>query len=395
MHSPRLKLFHYFGIEGVNASSAALFLCCISFWTKVRFGYSDTTNLLVTATNGFIYIFAAKYGGKLVDRIGSDRTLSICILGMAFTMLIGWIPNWPIMPFLTIMLYSFFIAPAWPAIEAAVLHCPGSTSMPNRLGFYNLTWSLGNGFALALGGILFTWNPNSILWMAGLLHLLQWCWLKLGSRNQKDEGDDAMEIAHRGDGVSRFTKLRFMYTAWLGNGLGFLMIAGFFALSPHVGQRLGLQPKFTIWLTSTLLFARAMAFFIFWKWERWHYHMGWSQWALWIAPMALAIAFFSTYKILVFLALIIFGMCLGLSYSGSLYYSLNYGQNKGEHGGMHESIIGIGVFFGPLLAAFISGLGTGTAGAQWTIITLTISINILGLWKIYHIDSTSRGDLPT
>ena len=181
-----------------------------------------------------------------------------------------------------------------------------------------------------------------------------------------------------------------MLIAWLGNGLAFLMGAGFYALVPQMQERLKLPPSITIWLSCSFLLARGISFLLFWKWERWQYHMGWSQTALWLAPLFLAVAFFATKVWLIILCLVLMGFAVGLSYSGSLYYSMDYGENKGEHGGLHESILGIGIFVGPLIASIVS-MRYGVMGAQWTLVALAIAANAAGLALIYQLARRQRG----
>lgn len=387
--SPSLKLPHYFWIDAINACCVTLFLYCVYFWTKAKYGYTDIENLLLTSTHGFIYIFMTKYGGKLSDRLGYDRLLSICAFGSACTLLCGWILPWRGAPFLVVILYTLFHAPMWPTLEAAVLYCPASTSMPDRLGLYNITWAFFDGIGFFISAILFKWDVNSIVWVPGFFHLFQWAWLRWAPKNTRSHGEPAMQMPHSGDEVPRATKRQFMYMAWIANALAYLMIAGFSTLTPQMGERLHLSPELTIWLACTLLFARAFAFIIFWKWEGWHYHKGLLQWALWIAPICLACVFFANHGFLVIVALTVFGLAVGLSYSGSLYYSLDYGENKGEHGGMHEAILGLGIFFGPLLGAIVSWLGGGTVGAQWTFVILALVCNGIGLIAVGFLNQRS------
>ncbi len=378
MTAPKFRLSQYFILEGVSAVAATLFLYCAFFWTKAKFGFTDTQNLLLTATQGLVYILMTLRGGKLSDRWGYDRMLSVCLLGTGVALVVGWLPGWRGLPFMLVAIYTFFIAPTWPALEAAILHCPGETTMPNRLGLYNVIWALGDGIGFAVAGILFAWRPDSIVWVAGLLHLCLFVWMKFAPRNRHDPGQSAMQLSHHGDAVARPVKRRFMHTAWLANGLGFMMLAGFSALTPFVGQRLGLAPRNTIWLASTLLFARTAAFALFWKWEGWHYNRGWLRAAMWLGPVALAGTFWARQPAIVFAALVLLGIALGLSYSGSLYYSLDYGANKGEVGGQHEAILGLGILVGPLLGALVSGLGGGAAGAELTIVLLAVGATGVG-----------------
>lgn len=382
LHPPRLKLAHYFVIEAVVAFACIIYIYCLFFWTKNRFGYTDTQNLILIAFHGLVYAPATLYGGRLADRIGYDRTLAIAFAGMIVTLFLGWIPHWWIAPFLAIGPFTFFMALLWPTLEAVILHCPGRLSMPERLGIYNLTWTVADGFGFIVGALLLDWKRDSILWAPGLVLLGLWLWVWLQPRHCPQGGETAMETPHRGDDVPRPVQQRFMRAGWLGNGLAFVMLAGFSALSPCFSEQLRLGDKFTIWLASAMPFARGIAFLIFWKWEGWHYRMGWSQCALWLAPAALAIIFFSTQAIWFFIGLLLFGLATGLSYSASLYYSLAYGTNKGEHGGLHEAMLGAGTLTGSVLAAVASTSRWGTPAAQWTILGLVVALNLGGLWKI-------------
>jgi MFS family permease len=382
LKSPQLKLLHYFGLEAIGSISVTLFCYCAFFWTKAKFGYTDTENLLLATTHGLTYIFASKYGGKISDRLGYDRMILICAVGCALTLSFGWIPKWHGTPFVVMILYTLFIGPSWPALEAAIMHGNGTTSMPDRLSFYNITWGIGDAIGFYLSGWLFIWNPDSILWAAALFHGFQAFWVLITPKNLSTAGETAMNISHSGDGIKPLVKRRFMHTAWLGNGLAFLMLAGFSALTPQMGERLGLSPASAIWLATTLLLSRGIAFVIFWKWNSWHYHKGWSQWALYLAPISLGFVFFAPSIWVVFGSLAIFGVTIALSYAGSLYYSMDYGENKGEHAGLHESIIGMGVFVGPLIASLVS-MRAGSVGAQWSIISLAICLSLVGMALIH------------
>ena len=392
-HAPKLRLSQYYIIEGLNSYCSTLILYTIFFWTQKKFNYSDAANLFLAASQGFVTIFATKFGGQVADRIGYDRLLSLCALILTGILLLGWIPSWWIIPFLIVILYALFIGPTWPALEAAILHAPASTTMPNRLGFYNITWAAANALAFFTGGIFFKWQPDSLFWIAAVLHLTQWGLLRMGAQNTPNPGIAAMDIPHSGTQISREIKKKFMYTAWLGNGLGFLMLVGFMALAPFMGERLGLETRDTIWLTSTPLFSRACAFFLFWKWETWHYHWGWMMTALWTAPFTLGIAFFTHHIGIIVFMLIWFGLATGLSYSSSLYYSMDYGENKGEHAGLHEAILGAGVFIGCLIAGLVAASREGTTIAEWSIVLLTVFLNLCGLVLIKK--TTSLGSKKT
>jgi MFS family permease len=375
----KLSMQDYYLVEGLNAIAFTLFTCCAVFWTKHRFGFSDADNLLLNSVGGFTYIFGALYGGKFAIHFGYERVLAFCLLGLALIMLVGWLPTWHYIPFLLFFLYTLAIGPSWPVLEALILHARARMTMPDRLGLYNVTWAFGDAVGFFASGFLFAWKPDSILWVAGLLHTLGLAWMRRPIPASAAEGTAAMEIPHRGDTISRPLKRRFMLTGWLGNGISFGILYSFLALTPQMAERLNLSPSYAIWLACTLFFARGLAFFILWKWESWHYRWSWIQAALWIAPISLAVAFFAEQRWMVFGALTVMGFAMGLSYSSSIYYSLDYGENKGEHGGLHESILGIGGFIAPLAGALACHFLNGTVGAQWTIVALALVANVVGL----------------
>jgi MFS family permease len=381
MTKAKMRLADYFGYEAVSAFNCTIFLYCVFFWTRARFGFTDAQNLLLTSLHGLIYVLAARYGGRLSDRLGYDRVLLVGAAGMGLTLGTGWLFDGWAAPFGIVALYTAFIAPTWPALEAAILHTPGEATMPNRLGFYNLTWALGDAVGFFVAGLLFKWHRDAILWVPALLHFAQLAWMRWAPRRRGGAGEPAMDIGHSGDGVPRAEKRRFMHVAWLANGLGYLMNAAFFALAPQLGERLGWPAHWTIWLSCSLLFTRTFGFALFWKWEGWHYRMAWLQAALWTGPACLAAAFFLRDARVIFAALALFGLVLALVYAASIYYTLDYGEEKGESGGAHEAVLGVGIFVGPLLAS-LAAAAAGATAAQATTVLLALVANSAGLLAI-------------
>jgi MFS family permease len=366
----------YYGLAALHSFSFTLFCMCVYFWARERHGYTDVENLLLGALQGLAYVVCASLGGRAADRFGYDRVIQIGLGGMAATLLVAWTPAWRGTPFLTVLVYTAFIGPTWPSLEAALCGAPGRSSIPQRLGFYNVVWGVAGAGGFFASGFLFRWNHDAVLWAPGLLHLLALAWMILPSRAVT--GKASVPPPHRGDGVPRHVKRRFVRTAWVANAVAYFMMTAFNALAPAMGARLSLEPSWTIWLVSSLLFSRSAAFFLFWKWEGWHYRMGLGQVALWSAPLCLAAAFFAPHGGLVLAALTAMGFAMGLTYCTSIYYSLDYGETKGEHGGLHEAVLGLGVFAGPLAGA-VSAHATGsTTAAQATLVVLALLISAAG-----------------
>ncbi|MFH1022255.1 MAG: MFS transporter [Planctomycetota bacterium] len=375
--SPRLPLADYFIVTALNSVSVTVFLQCLFFWTKQRFGYSHVENLALAAMMGLSYIIFAGIGGRAADRIGYDRLLRWGLAGMAITLATGWIPSGRWVPFAVVIVYNIFLSPTWPALEAAVMHGQGNASMPDRLGIYNMTWASGNTVGIVLGGYLVEWKPDAVFWIPAGVHGMVWLWMLLRTSRIGERGATAMEISHQGDAVDRTVKRRFMHLAWLGNSLAYFMITAFSALVPEMGERLGLSPALALGVVCAQFLARVVGFWFFWKWTGWHYRWGWAFAALALAPVGLALMFFSVSVAVVTGASAAFGVAISLTYYGSIYYSLDYGGGKGEHGGLHEAVLGMGAFAGPLFGALAAGVG-GAAAGQAAVVVVAGAVSVAG-----------------
>ena len=388
----RLPLTTYYVLEGLNAFAGTLFLYGVFFWTRVQFGYPDRLNLLLGAVNGLIYVAVAKYGGRLSDRLGYDRILTTGFAGAALILLTGWLPHWRWMPFAVMAVFTFSLTAAWPALEGAIATKPVGPGLADRVGLYNICWAGSAAAGFGCSGFLIVWQPNAILWGPGLIYAGLWS-LTLFGPEDRTAGDLSAEgrlpLLYPVS-ISRKTRRHFMYLTWLGNGIGYFMISAFTALAPGITEKIGFRPEFGIWLACVFLISRAGAFLLFWKWSGWHYRLGWHLTAISLAPVAFGIVLFSGQWGVILMALLVFGFALGLSYYGSLFYSLNYGETKGEHGGLHEAILGLGILGGPLVGVAV-GLLPGTAGTVETGVILTaLAVTIVGCGLILEQGSKSH-----
>ncbi len=364
----KLRLVDAYLVEGFSAMAAMLFLYGVYFWTQTRFGYSGAENLLLGSFQGLGYVLGARYGGRISDRLGYASMLRLCLAGTSLILAAGWIPTWHWTPFVVLPLFALLTGPIWPSLEASVLHAPGRLSTPKRLGLYNLVWSWSGALGLFLGGPLFALRPEAVLWVPSgiLLALLGWSTWRL--HGGQVEGSSAMEIPHLSDSVPRTTKYRFMLVGWWANAASYFLQAGLNALLPFLALRLAISPAAGIELASSLLFARAVSFFVFWKWEGWHYRE-WSNVLVCVAlPLALAVVFWGPSVPVVLAGLLSLGFVAGLAYSMSIFYTLDYGETKGEHGGLHESVLGLGMLAGPLVGSVAAyAHGDATAAQAWLV----------------------------
>ena len=141
---------------------------------------------------------------------------------------------------------------------------------------------------------------------------------------------------------------------------------------------------------STWLVARWLAFLLFGATTWWH-----TRPRLLLAAAALLVVtfvgvtmrpvdFFPSIQLsvdadlqLMILWQIVMGVCMGIIYSGSLYFGMVLSEGSTEHGGYHEALIGLGQTMGPLAGAIAQWIWPGSALAGIAAVSGLIALAIL------------------
>jgi MFS family permease len=75
-----------------------------------------------------------------------------------------------------------------------------------------------------------------------------------------------------------------------------------------------------------------------------------------LAAVGSVVIYLSASTYLFGLSFALFGLCMAMTYSSSLFYSVYAEQRKGAKTGLHEGILGSGGVFGALLGGFVAGV---------------------------------------
>jgi MFS family permease len=411
MRASRLKT-GYYTLEGINAFATAYYFYYLFFFMEARFGYGNMENLLLSAANGFIYMFAAWFGGRFAQRFGYYRSLRVGFATMGLTLAAGsavgsLVGQWAVMGIWTVgMCFT------WPTLEALVSEGENLRTLPRRIGIYNLTWAGGSALAYFFGGALLEWlGDGSLFLVPAGLHVAQLvvvAWLERAGRR----ADPASPVKAMGAPLEaptgRYARQRatnFLWLAWLANPFAYVAINTIIAVIPGLAKRHELTPMWAGFFCSIWFFARVVAFAVLWSWPGWHYRFRWFASAYVLLLVSFAVILLAPSMWPVMLAQVVFGLAVGLVYYSSLFYSMDVGETKGEHGGIHEAAIGAGIFGGPAVGAAALALfpAYATAGA-WAVAGLLVlgGMAIAGIrWRGWRqetlLDSTlpSGDDFPT
>jgi predicted MFS family arabinose efflux permease len=348
----------YFVLEGLNAFATSLYFNYLFFYTQSRFGFGNLQNLLLSALNGFIYMSAAWFGGRVAQRYGYHRALKFGVLIMAVMLVAGAGMDTTAGLLLTLAGWTFGVCFTWPTLEALTSEGESASSLPRLIGRYNLVWAAGTAVAYFCGGVILEkLGMKSLFWVPAALHLAQLgLLLGLEHRAAAAPGSAAagpecvapeVPVGHRSAGQARL----FLRLAWLANPFAYVAINTVVAVIPGLARHHHLSPMLAGFFCSVWLFARMGAFLGLWLWPGWHYRFGWFLTAYLLLIVSFATMLLSSVLWPVLLAQVAFGAATGLLYYASLFYSMDVGETKGEHGGLHETAIGAGIFGGPAVGA--------------------------------------------
>jgi predicted MFS family arabinose efflux permease len=359
MFSARVKT-GVFVLEGLNSFATTLYFSYLFFHMRQEFGFTNLGNLTMCAVNGFVYMFAAWQGGRYAQQRGYFRALRLGFVVMAGALALGTLTPTVSGHFASMVLWTLGMCFTWPSLEAIVSEQEPPHRLQRLLGIYNVVWATAGGVANFVGGaVLEKLGPQSIFCVPAVIHVAQWV---LAGRLARESGalqpasTSPVPVApgRQAAGApprSPVPPAMFLKMAWLANPFAYIAINGLVPVIPRLAERLELTPTFAGFFCSVWFFARALSFVLLWLWTGWHYRFRWLASAYAGMAVCLAVILLAGRLWTLVVAQFFFGLCVGLIYYSSLFYSMDVGETKGEHGGIHEAAIGVGIFAGPTVGA--------------------------------------------
>ena len=390
MVSPAKVLLYLF--EFLNCYSAVYYSNFLFFYLHRTFGFSEAQNLMTAALGGFVYIIAARQGGKLAQRYGCMKFLYLGCFVMAVSLTAGLLFSSPPAQIIVYCLWTAGVCLVWPALEAMISERAGA-SLPKMIGIYNVTWAFGGAVAYFTAGILIeNLGMASLFWIPLGITVAESAILPLASRYLKQENLLQNHEKIQPAPVSPASAKRFLLMAWIANPFSYVAINTVIPLIPSIAENLGLSTGQAGILCSLWMFARLAAFILFWQWTGWHYRFRWLAGSF-LLMIACFFGFLTAGTIRVLLtAQLGFGLSIGLIYYSSLYYSMNVEENQGANAGLHEAMIGAGLFAGPAIGAAALYLVPAAAGmGAWSVGGL-LCLGFSGMLFVnrYRKESSSR-----
>jgi len=377
--------------EGLNSFAVVFYCNYLYFFFHDRFGFNDRQNLLLAAAVGLIYTFASWQAGRFAQRFGCFTALKIGFGSMAVGFIIGLLVHSAVAQIAVASFIYIGMCFTWPSLEALISEGDTPDHVPHAVGIYNITWAIPNAAAFFIGGTLIKnlgYEGMFSLPLAFMIVLFGMTfWLEKIHPPQLSALAKKMEMAAASKAPVPPRSKCFQRMAWLANPCAYIAINTMVAVLPGIAAKFQLSTMMAGFTLSLWSFARFGTFIVLWRWTAWHYRFRWLVAAFALLIFAFATILVAPSLLIVLLAQVVFGLCIGLIYYSSLFYAMDASDTKGEQGGIHEAAIGLGNCLGPAIGASAMMLmpGNGSIGA-WAVSGLLT----LGFGGMFWVRSAHR-----
>ena len=299
--------------------------------------------------------------GSISDRIGRRATALVAAGGLAAAYLLaGRATSVHQLMALTVLSGSS-LAFFWPALQAWVadLGGRGRKALTRNLGLFNVFWSAGLALGPSVTGYLWAYGLaagssqrlvfSTVAGFSILVGALVLIIRTHGTAVSNHAGPaDADEAPHPHAAT-------FLHAAWVGTFASWFAVGVIGSLFPKLAAEIGYNERMRGLLASSYHVGQLGLFIGALLTSRWQFR----RWPLGVAEGCAMLALFSVIwadsPLHFACAFFVAGLCSGVAYVGSLFYSLHGRTEKqGQTTGLHEAILGSGVFLGPLIGGLIA-----------------------------------------
>jgi len=326
-------------------------------WTAIPFkaialGATPAVLGFLPALSSSTYVVTTSVAGRLSDRVSRLQLARVgCLLFATGCLLIlraGSIRAiYPVLPLIGLGM-GFF----WPPIQAAVADEGRPRTLEKDIGLFNVFWSSGKALGFLVGGSLFAWfGSGPIFVLASAVMLLM---MAVIPRTRVPAPDGEAEDRGGYDGVTGRNLRAFLRMAWVANaiafGVGHTMNTQYPKLMVEIGlgaQSFGIY-LFIIFVMQTVTFL-ALRTFRGWRFRRLPVYIVQA-----VMGVSVVLVSFARFFPVILLSAVPLGVGLGLAYHASITYSLASHAGRGQRAGIHESLLGAGNLFIPLIGGLLA-----------------------------------------
>ena len=346
--------------------------------------FSSTFLGILSAISTGVFVLLAIPFGRLSDRVGRLRVLTIACLTLAAVSIL--------LPFCTRKLYLMIVFPCsgigmalfWPTYEAWLAEREGAGDLIGRITTFNLFWTVGITIGPMISSYLYQGtSPVLAFYFAGGFSLINW--ITLESQiivNRKDlRSPEHPVLIEAPPHTAHHIHLKIARIA---------NFASWFSLGivRHIAPKLTVEAGIPAIAYGNLILVLGATQLIGFLWlgtnqaARWHYRLSPLIGAQLLAIIAFLAIGLMPHGFYWTCAFAVIGLSGAVTYFSSMYYSLHAQPDKGNKSGGHEAVLGSGLLLGPLFGGVLadSGLGVNSPYILCAVVIGVCSVVETSIW---------------
>lgn len=281
----------------------------------------------------------------------------------------------------------------WPAIQSWLGGEPDPTKRARQVAVYNVAWSSGLALGPLLASPLYTRDFRLPFFAVAAIGVIGTV-LVVGLPHEKKHFGDLFTTLNETQNAHNQSSEAYLYAAWFANFIGFALIGVTRSVFPKrmdelvgAGQLVLVSCHYPVvtfttnavrpfsWLVFVLLFSTATVFYFLGKTHRWQHRLSLVAGC----QLAAAAAFWglgaSHSLIVMALCCMIVGINNGVSYCGSLSYSLANPGYKRRRAAIHEAMVGLGSCVGAVSFGYLAE----SYGVSWPFLMTPVMMLVVAL----------------
>ena len=334
---------------------------------------------LMGTVGGTAYTLGCLCSGRLSDRYGRRRSvLAGCLLIISAWLVLSHSQTpWQIICLVPVG--SLGMAMFWPPLQAWLAELSGDSrrELNRNLGLFNILWCAGLMLGPIVCGHVWPWGrywPFGV-GIGGVGVILATACLTPGPspsgrggkgdltprplsgdlRSLSGEGEHGNGEVGEDDTAAHPLAGLYLKIAWAGNFSSWFASGVIKSLFPKLGDDLHFSTGLVGWLIAAIHLAQLVIFWVTRHSDRWQYRLWPFFAAQGLAFGGMFLAYCTHQPWLFAVAFGTAGVCAGVTYVGSLFYSLHGNTDeRGGKAGLHEAVLGSGILFGPLLGGLLA-----------------------------------------
>lgn len=302
---------------------------------------------LIASINTLVYMTFTRVFGKLSDCISRKAVPQISCF--CFSALYLLMPRCKELIQLAVLFpfTGLFLAGFWPSLEAMVGEMGTMSSLGKRVMAFNIAWNSGVIIGYATSGYIYEMHHSIPFYFASAGSLCSALLVTAHTHSPQDQ------VSYETIVLSPKAKA-FVYIGWTANFSSWLTLGVLRYIFPKLISELGIQPSVFGLLMVCWATTQAMVFIALGTVTRWQCKFRFLALAQMLGCLGLLIIWLTYSPRSWAFALFLFGLCTGMTYFSSIYYSLSGHADLGNKTGWHEAILSSGGFFGPFIAGVLS-----------------------------------------